>query len=300
MARFVILGLGLLCTAQVSWWVVFFIQESLRTQDLIWAIQQNKVSVELVAGMAERLTRHRTMIVAEGLVFLSVVVMASWYVLKIHRRELRKLQVEQLFLRSLAHELKTPIAGMGLGLSALERAPERSTQVIAIMRTELDRLTKLVEHALVTALRLGKQDSPAVGLSEGVEAWFQEVKIQQPELAQNIEVRTDSNSLQVDSAALSMALYCCWDNSRKFAPTLGGLRVLVQVRGKVVEFWDNGPGLPNPLVDQFKRQHTEVPGQGLGLYLVQQMMTGLGGRLSVIPSSPLNPLPGAGFRFEFP
>ncbi len=211
--------------------------------------------------------------------------------------------------RLLAHELKTPLAGLaGLGqvLAAYELSAEERQRVAQLLATEATRLSQLVDTLLQLenlSLRPFPPDAPTIDLaalvSERVELaaarWTRPLILSAPG---PVPVKGLASLLaQVVDNLLS--------NAHKFSPP--GIPVWVRVfasqHGKAtVEVEDRGPGVPPEERDAvFKRffrgkSAGENPGLGLGLSVVREVVTWHGGEASVGEA----PEGGSVFRISLP
>ncbi len=220
---------------------------------------------------------------------------------------------EERFRRSLtadvAHELRTPLAGVRAQLEALvdgvwEPTPER----LASCLNEIMRLVRLVEDLE----RLNEAENPTLPLrlaETRVSDLLNQVgSVFTPQMAEKgmqfrMEAPADSGTIQVDSDKVVQVLVNLMSNAMKYTPeggvvTLGARR---NDRGGSISFYvsDNGPGIPEDersmVFERFFRgdrsRSRATGGAGIGLSIARALAERHGGRLSVDSS------PGAGSTF---
>lgn len=141
-------------------------------------------------------------------------------------------QIQRQFLRSISHNLKTPLATIGLAVDDLAEAvasdPYLSERAQAI-RSETARLGRLVEQVLtLSRLEAGTVDLAAEPLvpAEVVAAIWRELDVERPFV---INDRTGRRVVVVDRRALEQILWNLLDNAVRYAPT-GPIEVRLELR----------------------------------------------------------------------
>ncbi|MDR0225091.1 MAG: two-component sensor histidine kinase [Burkholderiaceae bacterium] len=213
-------------------------------------------------------------------------------------------EAQQHFVADAAHELRSPLAALGLQLQTLRRAPDASAREEAVQRLAqgIERATRLVEQLLSLARQEARDAQPAqavVDLREVVAQALAETAVaaqhggldmgvsEAPEMQQAFSVAGDAQALQ-------MLVRNLLDNAVKYVPAGGrvdvGWRVDAQGRALVVE--DSGPGIAEGERAQVLRRFVRGPsagqqagGSGLGLAIVQTIAERHGARL-VLDRSP--------------
>ncbi|MGZ8745197.1 MAG: sensor histidine kinase [Nocardioides sp.] len=199
------------------------------------------------------------------------------------------------FLLSVSHELRTPLTalrGLAEGLADGTIPPEEARSVGRTMAAESQRLARYVDDLLALA-RMEADDFTvrteevdlAVLVREAAEAWQERAR------RSGMTVRSEGGEQPVlltsDGARLRQVVDALADNAVRVCPP-GSVLVLglrVADGSAVLEVRDSGPGLteddlehafePGVLHDRYAG--TRSGGQGLGLALVQRMVTRLGG-----------------------
>lgn len=184
----------------------------------------------------------------------------------------------------LAHGLKTPITAISVVAhelrqrgdldiageladytAAMERHVERELALARSMHSSGDRdpvpLRPLVDKLVASLMRLPKGEM----------------------LKWSIEIGPDI-SLRIDAASAADLLGNLLDNARKWATSRVWIRGRADDGRLLLEVEDDGPGVPDDELDRIasrgNRLDQSVPGSGLGLSIVTDIVGQLGGRLS--------------------
>ncbi len=214
-------------------------------------------------------------------------------------------EAQQHFVADAAHELRSPLAALGLQLQNLRRAgdgPARE-QAMQSLAQGIERATRLVEQLLSLARQEAQdaaaQSLPPVDLRDVAAQALADMAVaahqkgldmglsEAPQLQQPFSVPGDAQALQ-------MLVRNLLDNAIKYVPRGGrvdvGWRSDAQGRFLVVE--DSGPGIAESERTQVLRRFVRGPsagqqagGSGLGLAIVQTIAARHGARL-VLDRSP--------------
>jgi signal transduction histidine kinase len=223
-------------------------------------------------------------------------------------------QVKDEFVANVSHELRTPITNLYLHLILLEKAPaEKQDRYIATLRREAGRLQGIIENLL----RLSRldQDRAAVNLDAvnlnvlvGQYVEDRQLLAERHGLALHFDGQSDLPSVQADAGLLGQALSALLTNACNYTPEGGQVVVSTQQQSREGKQWagfsvsDTGPGIAldeQPHVfERFFRGRTgresDVPGTGLGLAVVKEVVERHGGRVEVSSEG----LPGKGATFS--
>ncbi|AGP41138.1 sensor histidine kinase [Sorangium cellulosum] len=202
------------------------------------------------------------------------------------------------------HEIRNPLSSIGLNLELLEEEVARasaadmpdaelrpvmkeSAQLVAAIRAEVDRLSRIAEQYLSVARRPRPQLVP-----ERVDDLVQElVAFVRPELdragvAVRVEVE-EGPEILLDESQLRQALLNLLRNAREAMPKGGEIVVSVRFSGgaATIAVDDTGPGVPEELrasiFDPFFT--TKQRGTGLGLAVTRDIVEAHGGAISCEP-----------------
>jgi len=214
--------------------------------------------------------------------------------------------VKTAVIRSVSHDLRTPLATMHAAVDAL--GPEgpgldadEQRELLATVRRELARLERYVENVLdLSRLEAGAATpSPALWTVDAltVQALAGLPGAERVEL----ELGDDLPPVQIDAAQIERALANMLENALRFSPADSTVSVRAESRGTEVIVWieDSGPGVPaadaSAIFEPFRRS-TRSRGAGLGLAIARGFVEANGGRVWVESA----PGGGASFALTLP
>ncbi len=213
----------------------------------------------------------------------------------------RQLRQKDALVANVAHELKTPIATVGVALEALnvfgaDADPNRRREYLAIGQSELKRLDQMADRA-IDSLQAGdlsqRLQLQRTDLTAAVrDAWRGlSLRYNLPDEALTLNVYGDVHN-RVDSHYWHHLVYNLIDNACKYGGKPPRIEVMVsgQVHETVLTVADNGPGIPlherEKVFERFYRifrpgEGHSVKGHGLGLTFVRQVAEAHGGSVEV-------------------
>ncbi|MDX2007365.1 MAG: histidine kinase dimerization/phospho-acceptor domain-containing protein [Meiothermus sp.] len=182
--------------------------------------------------------------------------------------------------RVLAHEFRTPVAGMLTLLEALQDglAPEESREVLAMLQQEAERLRRLVEDLPLSRMPSKERTFALEELQARLERFLAPLMA---ERSSWIEWNLP-HTVRANPDAVYQALLNLLDNALKYGPggrvevssgaSEDGVWLEVRDRGRAIQEFE-------PLFQAGKRGVTaaNVRGTGLGLALVRRLAGGWGG-----------------------
>lgn len=226
----------------------------------------------------------------------------------------RQIKQKDALVANVAHELKTPIATVGVALEALnmfgaDADPARRREYLDIGQAELKRLDQMADRA-IDSLQAGQDLSDRLrkqptDLSAAVHEAWRGLALRHQLGEDTLRLRCHGEPYAfVDPHYWHHLVYNLLDNACKYGSQLGPLRIEVDLKqqlGKTsLTITDNGPGIPvaerNNIFERFYRiyrpedGHT-IKGHGLGLTFVRQVATAHGGTVTVSEAA------GGGARF---
>jgi len=193
-----------------------------------------------------------------------------------------------------SHEIRNPLAALFLHVDLLEEelqqpTPESAaqvTEVLAEIRMNLARLEDLVQDYL-TLVRTSQLERTPQDLGAALHAWaaeWQHLAMGQGVLLR-LEGLEDLGTVALHASTLRRAMLNLVQNALDAMPQggmlmLAGQRTATHVR---LHVRDTGSGIPTEqLAKIFEPLYTTKPGgSGLGLYIVQEIVTAHGGTLAV-------------------
>ena len=219
------------------------------------------------------------------------------------------------FVATASHELRTPLAAVYGAARTLRRTDieipeEQRDRFIEIIVSETERLTAIVSQILLAGqLEDGRVDvtTVATDLSPLVESVLESARLRVPE---QIELRLEQNGSPAvalaDEDKLRQVLVNLLDNAIKYSPDGGDVAVeLDGGHGRVqLTVRDRGLGIPpgeqERIFEKFYRLDPAltrgVGGSGLGLFISRELVSRMGGSLSVRSE----PGEGAAFVVDLP
>lgn len=264
-----------------------------------------KYAVEL-SGFNAYIFRQMWPQVLFSLVLFVCVALAFYLIFKSLREQRRLTELKNDFIQNMTHELKTPIATVGVAIEALQnfdalQNPERTREYLDISRGELGRLSLLVDKVLrmsqfekaVPELKLETLDLEALTAEV-----LTSMKLQFEKAGAEVKFETSGSGcfLEGDRLHLASVVYNLLDNALKYSPGRPVISVgLEQVNGQIyLRIGDNGAGIPPEYQDRIFEKFFRVPagavhnvkGHGLGLSYVASVVRKHRGSIEVESNQP--------------
>lgn len=219
----------------------------------------------------------------------------------------QNLKIRERLLSMLAHDVKGPVASLGMMAEMLTEDPEISTEVAGMMgemRTVASRTTELIDNMLTWARNLGKGEQASgqpIDLAELVqevqELYATALKQKQLSIATQLEVASVSSEPEMVRFILRNLV----GNAIKFSENA---IITISSRANGPHFWilevaDKGVGMSQEQLDKlfnWEVRYTNLgtkkeKGTGLGLLLVREFVRSQQGKLHI------NSKPGEGTTF---
>lgn len=205
------------------------------------------------------------------------------------------------FVYTASHDLKSPIHNIRGLVNALsdtiaqkniDRA--KANKIMEMIKSSLQRLGLTIQD-LTTIVKTEQpaetSDVEKVSISETVERVKQDLDQQIKESKAVIKVDCEEDLLiKFSKKNFKSVLYNLVSNAIKYRSTERSPEVCIKtassVDGKIkLTITDNGIGIPEDKLDKiftlFKRVHSHVEGNGIGLYLVKRMVDKVNGQIQV-------------------
>ena len=202
-------------------------------------------------------------------------------------RELSGLQRQ--FVSMVSHEFRTPLAIIDGNAQRLQRRPDKITtdrvlKVVETIRTSVLRLTDLMESVLSAARMEGGQikfEPASFDIGKMVGEICRNYADINSQHKLEVDIRALPEAYNGDAKLLHQVVSNLISNAIKYSPE----NTTVHIRGfqtedesVVISVEDEGVGIPNEELDKlFERffrasTSTGIPGSGIGLHLVQQLV----------------------------
>jgi two-component system sensor histidine kinase MprB len=187
------------------------------------------------------------------------------------------------------HELRTPLTSVRTNLAVLRRHPDLDAdtraKIIDDLHAETEELVGLVEE--VVALARGSTDgAPPEPVDLGAMARIVARRAERRH-GRAVIVVADDSVVEAPAPALERAISNLVDNAAKFAT--GSSPIDIEVAGGRLVVQDRGPGITEAdarrIFDRFYRAEgaRSLPGSGLGLSIVRDVVERCGGRVEAAP-----------------
>ncbi|HVY61985.1 MAG TPA: HAMP domain-containing sensor histidine kinase, partial [Planctomycetota bacterium] len=263
-----------------------------------WRVRATAAAVDQEARSA----RSR-LLLQVGMVALLLVAMGVGAIFTLraieHSLELSRMKSE--FVSHISHELRTPLTSIRMFAELLRsgraKTPEKTAEYLGLIETESARLQKLIDDILDFARHEAGRKEYRFEAADAGEVAEEAVEALRAQLVAagfqvELDVRRPLPMVRLDRESMRAALENLISNARKYG---GGERRELSVRvhprglGVALEVADAGEGIaPEELPHLFEKfyrgkdaSELNVPGSGLGLALVKQIVDDHGGRISV-------------------
>ena len=211
-------------------------------------------------------------------------------------KEQEKLIAEhELLLDTIAHDIKNPIHGLGLTIQMLKKLSDKSMEKFPLLlnnvETSLGAMKRVINDLIDS--RWQKQREQAVEELLDVGNILEDVRLT---LAQQIldsqaviNQHITCSEVKFVRRKLRSVIYNLISNAIKYSPADRSPEVDIRCAAEdnyiVISVSDNGIGISQQeqksIFDKFKRVRTEYEGSGVGLYLVNTMVTEAGGKIEL-------------------
>ncbi len=255
--------------------------------------------------------RQRNMIIAEGIVFFVILMIGVWFVYKSFKQEMKLAAQQRNFLLSITHELKSPIASIRLILDTFIKRNLKQEQIQRFAKNgvkEATRLLRLVNNILLAArlesgFHMSKGD---VDLKVLIRDIVDQLQDKHPNTLFSLQMDKVVPMVQADTVALTSIALNLLENAVKYCPSDTPIDVTIKHEHNniILEVADEGAGIPDTekskIFEKFYRVGNEdtrtTKGTGLGLFLVQSLITEHDGSISVKDNKPTGTI----FSVKFP
>ena len=218
-------------------------------------------------------------------------------------------QIRQDFVRTVSHELNTPLTSLSGFVRTLREQPELPRKLreefLDIMHRQTNRLQSLVQDILeISRSESGEEyhQQQALDLRVIIEASLQEAACLAAERSVRFvatlpcePVRFNGDAMRLQSVSTNLLT-----NAIKFSPAGGEVRIDLRDEDRTIKLvvQDFGLGIPaeehEHIFERFyrvRRPGTQIPGTGLGLAIVRRVVNHYGGQIHVLSA------PGEGATF---
>lgn len=223
------------------------------------------------------------------------------------------LRTRDEFLSLASHELKTPLTTLVLQVQTFEKLlkinpelahePSRHEKFVAMTRSQVQRLTRLVDDMLdISRISTGRLSlrrehfdlrDLVKEIVERMAPQFETSKVDVPVVPEGKSLTGNWDKLRIDQAIVNLLTNALKYGEKKTVT----IELGEHKDGVFISISDKGPGISTEaqarVFNRYERavNSTEISGLGLGLFLTRQIVEGHGGKIHLESS------PGAGSRF---
>lgn len=245
------------------------------------------------------LKRMWVLIVGSIILFLFVIGLL-YYSIKNLITQKKIAEVKTDFINNVTHELKTPLATLGIATKSLRNEAIKSNtdafnNTLGIVERQNSRLQKLIDQVLTNSLSAEELQLNKEQVSDNV--FFKnllsdfEIATQHAHLTVLNKVYSPEVLLRIDRFHLTTALLNVLENAVKYGKDQVTVTVITRLvnRNYCIEISDNGTGISpadqKAIFDKFYRAGNSdvhnVKGLGLGLYFTHQIIIAHGGTIAL-------------------
>ncbi|MBL7701515.1 MAG: HAMP domain-containing histidine kinase [Ferruginibacter sp.] len=245
----------------------------------------------LLDNTAPYLIKRIMLPVIFSLLLLGITILAFVLLYRNLVRQRRLGEIKNEFISNISHELKTPVATVGVAIEALKnfnamQDPQRTREYLDISTNELQRLGLLIDKVLKLSLFEKKEmelSYEELNLQEIVEEVLLSLKLQFEKYHANVRLNaTGDLRLKGDRLHLQSVVFNLLDNALKYGKENPVIQINLEEKNNGIVFTikDNGIGIPPEYREKVFEKFFRVPhgnihnakGYGLGLSYVAQVI----------------------------
>jgi signal transduction histidine kinase len=249
----------------------------------------------------KKYVRQKWMILMEGSVFVSLLLLGLLQVRKTFAREMALAAQQRNFLLSITHELKSPISTVKLSVQTMQKRDldaEQKSRVINNSLADIERLESLVNNILFAA-KIENEKHEFTDSDVKASELVNEVADKLSNNKKNISIRKEIQpdiTLRSDHLGFTSLVINLIENAIKYSDNDTSVLVALSETENDVQLKiaDTGMGIPESerenIFDKFYRIGNEdtrkTKGTGLGLFIVKRFVEIYKGEISVTDNQP--------------
>jgi two-component system phosphate regulon sensor histidine kinase PhoR len=239
-----------------------------------------------------------------SIVLLLLISVSFILIFRYYRREKRLTENIVDIINNMTHEFRTPLTNIALANSMIAKnefveKDEKLSSYTRVIKTEHNRLKGKVEELLKTSFSESVKASPSeiIIVNEVIENIIETYQVQLKSKNGRINFITPETAFHVSGNidSFHIAIGNLIDNAIKYNAGSPEINILLKSSDNliIIEISDNGVGIPreyhSQIFDKYFRVSTgnvhDSNGFGLGLYYVNDIITGMGGKIKVSSSA---------------
>ena len=239
------------------------------------------------------LIKRLTLPIIFSILLLGITILSFVLLYRNLLKQRRLAEIKNEFISNITHELKTPIATVGVAIEALKNFnaihdPQRTKEYLDISSNELQRLNLLVDKVLKLSMFEKKEmelKKESFDMQELINEVLNIMKLQFEKHHASVNVKTEGDNfmIEADRLHITSVLYNLLDNALKYSRENPVIEIQLSVLPRdIIELKvsDNGIGIAEEyqrkIFDKFFRvpmgnQHN-IKGYGLGLSYVSEIV----------------------------
>lgn len=262
----------------------------------------NPVTYKLYLGNTfPYLMKRITQPILFSILLLGITILSFFLLYRNLLKQRRLAELKNEFISNITHELKTPIATVGVAIEALRnfnaiQDPQRTKEYLDISSNELQRLSLLVDKVLKLSMFEKKEIDlkyEPVNMKEITDEVVSSLKLQLEKKKAVVSVTAEGETgLKGDRLHLLSVVFNLLDNALKYSkgkPVID-IRIMGTDQQVIFSVTDNGIGIPSEYKDKIFDKFFRVPhgdthnakGYGLGLSYAARVIQQHKGTIDVV------------------
>jgi signal transduction histidine kinase len=209
-------------------------------------------------------------------------------------------RLKDRFLAVTSHEIRGPLTAVITGVTTVQRRMDRLSveqrdRLLDMVNTQAHTLARLVDDLTLTSQLQSGQLHLAPEWTDLEPCVHQALEAAASKRQEHqLHVFVEPLTAEVDASRIGQIVRNLVENAYKYTPSRTKVALTARAldNGVVIKVEDNGPGIPaekrDQLFEAFSRIEETAAGQegvGLGLYVVSQLVSAMGGRIDLASSS---------------
>ncbi len=284
---FVFIGVQIAWIILMGVWINWYIKNRRDFEDFAKSIKPELFDTDL-----------NWVILLQGCFLMMIILGGVLLIFVFWGKQARLNRLQNNFVSSVSHELKSPLASIQLYLETMklqEVSPKETQEFVDMMLADTERLSGLIDNILEASgadpksLKLYFQPVELKSFIDEVVAGYQQ-RFAEKGIQVNIEAQ-DYPQLKMDKRAMRMVFNNLIGNALRYSQEGGPFTIRVRENGKFcdIDFIDSGIGLSEKdckkVFGKFYRvQNKEtqnIEGAGLGLYITREIVKNHKGKIKV-------------------